>query len=74
MSSGCETGGKASQEECPAGKEQASAEMEAGRARETWGSHVHASAACDQGLPMLDPEIITSCFLCKAGPTQNIIK
>lgn len=74
MSPGCETGGKVSQEERPAGAEQASGEVEAVRARETWGSHVHASAACDQGLPTLDPEITTSCFLCKAGPTQNIIK
>lgn len=40
----------------------------------TWLSLFTVVQHVTQGLPTLDPEITTSCFLCKAEPTQNIIK
>lgn len=66
------------QDERPVGAEQESREMEAARAREMWKSHLvitaHLGQHLKQGPPTLDPEITTSCSLCRAEKTQNIKK
>lgn len=80
VSSGCETGGKVPGRRATCGYKQ-------NRSLERWKQRErgrHGEATClslfmlvqhvNQGLPTLDPEITTSCFLCKAEPTQNIIK